>query len=348
MASRKKYLQLHDAVMERIRSGSFSPGDKLPTEQAMMEEYGFSRQTVRQALGKMEADGFITRLQGSGSFVSAQARTICRTHRIAVITTYISTYIFPSILRGIEDAATSHGYSILLKATNNSIAKERDILSGISAQDVDGIIVEGTKTVLPNPNLSFYHMLASTGLPLVFFNGYYPDLMAKGLHNVRYVVMDDRQGGYDLTHELLLAGHRRIGAIFKSDDIQGMRRFSGYVDALAENDIPIQDEDILWFNTETKHTVAGQPGFSALLQNCTALMCYNDEIAAQILAALQGARISSVRALRSFDGTLPARQPGPELYSCPHAKERLGALTAEKLLRMIDGADEQNTVIPWG
>ena len=87
MASRKKYLQLHDAVMERIRSGSFSPGDKLPTEQAMMEEYGFSRQTVRQALGKMEADGFITRLQGSGSFVSAQARTICRTHRIAVITT---------------------------------------------------------------------------------------------------------------------------------------------------------------------------------------------------------------------------------------------------------------------
>lgn len=91
-----------------------------------------------------------------------------RTCRIAVITTYISTYIFPSILRGIEDVATSNGYSILLKATNNSIAKERDILSGLSAQDVDGLIVEGTKTALPNPNLPFYRTFASSGLPLAF------------------------------------------------------------------------------------------------------------------------------------------------------------------------------------
>ena len=117
--------------------------------------------------------------------------------------------------------------------------------------------------------------------------------------------------------------------------------------ALTENDVPIRDEHILWFNTETKHTIAGQPGFSALLQNCTALVCYNDEIAAQVLAALQDAHTSSVRALRSFDGMLPAPQPCADLRSLPHAREQLGALVAQKLLRMIAGAGENNAVMPW-
>ena len=347
MGQKKKYMQLYDEMVKLIQTGKLAPGDRLPTEQELSHTFAVSRQTVRQALGKMKEAGLVSSLQGSGSFVSEKACAMRRTCRIAVITTYISTYIFPSILRGIEDVATSNGYSILLKATNNSIAKERDILSGLSAQDVDGLIVEGTKTALPNPNLPFYRTFASSGLPLAFFNGYYPDLLASPTPNIRYVVMDDRQGGYELTHELLAAGHRRIGAIFKSDDIQGVHRFSGYMQALTENDVPIRDEHILWFNTETKHTIAGQPGFSALLQNCTALVCYNDEIAAQVLAALQDAHTSSVRALRSFDGMLPAPQPCADLRSLPHAREQLGALVAQKLLRMIAGAGEYNAVMPW-
>ena len=74
---------------------------------------------------------------------------------------------------------------------------------------------------------------------------------------------------------------------------------------------------------------------------------YNDEIAAQVLAALQDAHTSSVRALRSFDGMLPAPQPCADLRSLPHAREQLGALVAQKLLRMIAGAGENNAVMPW-
>ena len=136
MGQQKKYMQLYDEMVKLIQTGKLAPGDRLPTEQELSHTFAVSRQTVRQALGKMKEAGLISSLQGSGSFVSEKACAMRRTCRIAVITTYISTYIFPSILRGIEDVATSNGYSILLKATNNSIAKERDILSGLSAQDV--------------------------------------------------------------------------------------------------------------------------------------------------------------------------------------------------------------------
>ena len=156
VSPQKKYLQLYSYITEAIGRGSYSAGDKLPTELDLASQYGVSRQTVRQALEKLERDGLISKIQGSGSYISDAAVAKKKTMRIAVITTYISTYIFPHILRGIEEVATRNRYSIQLMATNNSIAKERDILHELSLNFVDGIIVEGTKTALPNPNLSFY------------------------------------------------------------------------------------------------------------------------------------------------------------------------------------------------
>lgn len=346
MDSQKKYIQLYHSIADRIKKGDFSVGDKLPTEQDFAQEYGFSRQTVRQALSKLEADKIIYKIQGSGSFISDSVLSIKRTMRIAVITTYISTYIFPSILRGIETVATSAGYSILLKATNNSIAKEHSILENISVHDVDGVIVEGTKTALPNPNLSFYRSLADSNVPLVFINGYYPELLEAKRRNILYVVTDDYQGSYDLTSDLIRKGHTSIGGIFKSDDIQGIRRFSGYIDALVNNDIPVDDNHILWFNTETKFGIQQQLSNSCLPKECTAIVCYNDEITLQALEAMNYQN-QTVTALRSFDGTISSQQCSLNFLSLPHPKETLGLLATKKLIRLINGEDEKSAILPW-
>lgn len=169
MSSQKKNVQLYLHITDAINEGALTSGDKLPTERELAETYKVSRQTVRQALEKLEKDGFIRKVQGSGSYITDSASKLKKTMRIAVITTYISTYIFPYILRGIEDVATSVHYSLMLSATNNSIAKEHEILHNFSVNSVDGIIVEGTKTALPNPNLAFYKALSDKNIPLVFF-----------------------------------------------------------------------------------------------------------------------------------------------------------------------------------
>jgi GntR family transcriptional repressor for pyruvate dehydrogenase complex len=62
-------LELVDALGERIQDGRLSPGDKMPTEAAVMQEFGVSRTVVREAISKLQAAGLIDTRHGVGSFV---------------------------------------------------------------------------------------------------------------------------------------------------------------------------------------------------------------------------------------------------------------------------------------
>jgi len=62
--------QLKEILKSRIEQGEFKPGDRLPTEYALCEEYAISRAPVRQALAGLANEGFLYRQQGSGTFVN--------------------------------------------------------------------------------------------------------------------------------------------------------------------------------------------------------------------------------------------------------------------------------------
>lgn len=62
-------LELVDALGDRIREGALTPGDKLPTEAAVMAEFGVSRTVVREAISKLQAAGLVDTRHGVGTFV---------------------------------------------------------------------------------------------------------------------------------------------------------------------------------------------------------------------------------------------------------------------------------------
>ena len=64
------YIQLIEALKEKISQGEWKPGDQLPSEPELCESYGVSRTVVRQALGEIELDGLIVRRKGKGTFVA--------------------------------------------------------------------------------------------------------------------------------------------------------------------------------------------------------------------------------------------------------------------------------------
>ncbi len=72
------YYQLENLLREKILSGAFAPGDRLPTESDLIRQYGVSRITVRQALTALADEGLIERRQGRGTFI-AERKTKRRT-----------------------------------------------------------------------------------------------------------------------------------------------------------------------------------------------------------------------------------------------------------------------------
>jgi GntR family transcriptional regulator len=64
------YIQLIEALKEKIDRGELKPGDQIPSEPELCEIYGISRTVVRQALKEMEYEGLIYRRKGKGTFVA--------------------------------------------------------------------------------------------------------------------------------------------------------------------------------------------------------------------------------------------------------------------------------------
>jgi len=63
------YHQLADILLEKIRSGKYSPGGMIPSETGLAKQYGIGRPTVRQAMDTLVQKGLIQRKRGAGTFV---------------------------------------------------------------------------------------------------------------------------------------------------------------------------------------------------------------------------------------------------------------------------------------
>lgn len=348
MREKAKYVQLFDKLKEDILQGVYQDGQRLPGENEMADGFGISRQTVRQALALLEQEGYIQRRQGSGTYVHKVEPKRRRTWTVGVIATYISEYIFPSILRGIEGELSEQGFFPMLSATANRVDNERRILEEYMDKQIDGLIVEGTKSALPNPNLPLYEKLREMGIPVVFFNGYYP-----ALRDCVSVTMNDRQGGFDAVEYLVAKGHRNIGGIFKNDDMQGLGRYDGYARALLKNGLTFQDQWVTWFNSESRENLLtdeyGVTRFLEKLSQCTAVVCYNDEVAVKLERAFatHGIKVPEDKAIISFDNSPLGELAAAGLTSFDHLKESLGASAARKLISMMDGREEQSLVLDW-
>jgi GntR family transcriptional regulator len=72
-SNRPLYLQLRDALAERITNGEWKPTAAIPNESDLAREFGVSAGTMRKALDLMEAERLLTRRQGRGTFVNDQS-----------------------------------------------------------------------------------------------------------------------------------------------------------------------------------------------------------------------------------------------------------------------------------
>lgn len=328
-----KYRQIIDYYKDYIEHHQLNDGDLLPSESDVAEEFNFSRDTVRRALKELEKEKVVSRERGKGTFYRSDVK-IVKEKRIAVITTYLSNYIFPNIISGIEEVVSSKHYTLNLANTDNDPDKERKHLRKVIDNEVDGLIIEPTKSAVDTHNMDLYQELKEKNIPFVMLNAYYREL------NPSYAIVNDYQGGYKATQYLLQLGHKNIAGIFKEDDLQGVYRLKGFKKAL--NDYGL-DSNSAKIGTYITSQISSYPYhcIDKMLSHQdkpTAVVCYNDEIAVDVVKAIldNGLRVPEDISVVSFDDSVLATATEVKLTTIKHPKEELGRHAARLLFNMIE------------
>lgn len=302
----------------------------------MCEKFGLCRQTIRRATRELVEREIVTRVQGSGTYVGGIIPKIRkeRNMNVAVVSTFYESYIFPPTLRGIEKRLSESGYTMQVSFTDNRISNETVVLKTLLQKDnIDGLIVEPSKGALPNPNIKYYKEILSRHIPVIFFNDIYPALQAP------CVRLDDWEVAAQATQILIDAGHKKIAGIFKLDDGQGHRRYGGYIDAVMKANLKTHSRQVFWIDTETQQELGEQEEYLfKRIEGCTGIVCYNDEVAMQVIdiALRRGIRVPEDLSVVGIDDSNLAEICKVPFISFPHPKEKLGKKIAENLLKMID------------
>lgn len=339
MKPKYQYQVIMNDIKSKILSGEYDVLDKIPTESALQEMYNVSRHTVRKAILELSNEGFLRSEKGSGTYVSNQYQSKSNVNpnnkTIGVITTYISDYIFPSIIRGIEGRLNEDNYSLLLASTNNDVEQEKKALEMMLSYGVDGLIVEPTKSNLYNPNIAYYLSFKEQDIPFIMINAYYEEL------DVPHLCLDDVQSSYLATKELIAKGHTQIGLISKTDDLQGKFRMKGFIKALGEAKLRFQPEQVFSYDTETKpdlHTNL-KKFLNENREALTAIVCYNDEVGFVVGNLCRQLNISIPEELSIIgqDNSYIAQNANIKLTTLTHPQEQMGRDAADWVIKKLQG-----------
>lgn len=317
-----------------IEQNMVSAGDQLPSENEIANQFKVSRHTVRQALTYLVQEGWIYKERGKGSFFSNKKNTEVKKN-VAVLTTYISDYIFPKIISGIEEELRRKGYNLLLFNSNNDIHNERVCFENIINQDIAGLIVEPAQSTINNLHHDSIKKLEKKNIKYIAINANCDE------ENSAYIVVDDEQGGYKLTNYLLELGHRSIAALFKADDLQGEKRRRGYVKALNEYNLSFDKNIVGEYITDNQEMYIDQftKKILSLEERPTAIVCYNDKVALKVIdnCRKEGIRIPKDLSIVSFDDSSLAVSSDVKLTTIKHPKEDMGIRAAKCIIDMIEG-----------
>ncbi|WP_313630106.1 GntR family transcriptional regulator [Enterococcus devriesei] len=341
--NQSKYQIIADEIRSKILSGDYLPATAIPPELKLQEDYKVSRHTIRQAIAILVNEGFLRKEKGSGTYVDTkykQENNNGTNLTIGVVTTYLSDYIFPSIIRGIEDTLREKGYSLLLASTNNDYQQERACIEKMITQGVQGLIVEPTKSNQYNPNLALYVRLKEQGIPLVMIDAVYEELSAP------YICVDDTQAGFLATELLIKNNHKKVMLITKVDDLQGKYRMKGFIKACEQYGIQFEPDDILTYTTETKKQVVKEAvQYLEKKAIITGIICYNDQIASSLAESLiaKDFQIPTDFSLIGNDNSTLSQVSSVKLTTLNHPKERMGRDAAEWIVKTImEGKDQEN------
>ncbi|WP_428769924.1 LacI family DNA-binding transcriptional regulator [Treponema sp. HNW] len=309
------------------------------TLSSLAKETGFSVNTVSRVLrGDKNISAKTTQLIKKAAeemeyipnYIAGSMRRK-ETKTIGVISADSSNPFFAEIILGIEETAKKQGYHILLMNTEENPENECAALKILQARQVDGLI--------SMPVYNDEHVMA------LYEKFPHPYLFAgrKVLGLEKHAILfDDARTTHDLTQRFIKKGHRRIlyitGPAMVSNTFD---RLYGYVYACIKHNLPINRSYII---KSGGHIKDGYKAVDKALKKgleFTAVICFNDLVAAGVLRALneQKIRVPEKIEVAGCDNLDIAKYLTPALSTLEVPKHRLGEKAVLELIEHIKDKD---------
>jgi GntR family transcriptional regulator, arabinose operon transcriptional repressor len=329
--NKPKHRQLFEELGEAIQKGDFVPGQRLPTEAELMQQYGMSRTTVTRTLRDLEHRGVIMRRRGSGTFVKPVERTATRQ--------------FGMLVHGIEPGSIFlHVYEVLARATDQAGAhvllthlNAQSNLADEAAESAERMIARGVRGMFFLPhgmsgegdtlNRRVIELFTRANIPVVLLDRDICDFPQRSAHDL--VGVDNIRGGYLLGQHLIDVGCRRT--LFFSENVafsSAHARWSGFRAAMEAKGIEPRS-----FGCDPES--ASEVLHAIRQHNPDGIVCDNDRHAAIIMRHLlnAGIAIPGQIKLAGFDDT-----PTASLLTVPLTtiRQPAGAIAVRALSVMND------------
>jgi len=260
-----------------------------------------------------------------------------RSHTIGIIIPEIVHYFFSSVISGIEDVASQKGYTVIICQSNENFEREVANTRTLLSHRVDGILISISKETH-----SFNHFvnLQEGGIPLAFFDRIAPDI------NADQVINDDIDASYNATRHLIETGRTRISHFAGPQGlIIGRDRLQGYINALTEAGLPIDNRLIIEADTfeKARNAVVTMLDAGIVMDGIFAV---NDMTAIGAMQTIQkrGYRIPDDISIVGFSDGYLSGVTNPHLSSVDQHGYEMGTTAAEMLFHRI--LSEESEYVP--
>ncbi len=264
---------------------------------------------------------------GYKSNLIAKSMITNRTNTIAVLSPDIVNPFYHDVLRGINEYAQEHQYSVFLYNTNGGMEQQEASIDMLLARGVDGAILVG---YFENMTTMLTNKLKD--IPVVIW-----DRIPK-MGDVAQVHTNDAESSYELVRYLLEMGHRKIGCIIGPMEYDiTKQRLKGYKKALKEYGIDY-DRSLIKAGLFTEKS-AEEPAKELLADSSvTAIYCFNDLMAygVYLMCAKLGKKIPDDISVVGYDGIVYSEYLTPPLTTIRQPSYDIGLQAVKILLDLIE------------
>ncbi|MDD3335150.1 MAG: LacI family DNA-binding transcriptional regulator [Eubacteriales bacterium] len=246
-----------------------------------------------------------------------------------------SNPFYGELLSAIEYRARRSGYHLLLSGPE----PDQSYINIARNRGVDGIIIVGS---YPSKSLDELHELS---VPVVLVDTYVKDPV---FHTIG---IDDRQGGKLATQYLLGRGHRKIAFVSGPITEQGvmLKRFLGYVDALGEAGIPLNEKQLYLGTVDFESALASVQEMEHRGNGETAAFAAADILGMGLIKGLHrmGKAVPEAMSVVGFDDVNLAQMADPSLTTIRQDIAAKGKIAVEIILDVQAGEEEkQEHILP--